>query len=218
MEPSADDAPPASPPRRVQFSLRTLVAAMVVCGLLLGRYGMRRYEIAREEAAITELQAVGADVQLHKGRAVGVSFSGEEVTQEALAPLDRLPRLQRLVLIDSRLDDAGLKQIAELSGLEQLLLLGAAITDDGLAALVGLRELRVLRLDNTTIGDEGLRHIARLEKLERLDLAGTRVTDAGLEHLASLARLRSLYLHQTTVSQEGVTWLQQRLPEAKIVR
>jgi hypothetical protein len=218
MEPAADDAPPTSPPRRLQFSLRSLVAAMVVCGLLLGRYGMRRYEIAREEAAVTELRAAGADVQFHKGRAVGVSFSGERVSHEVLATLDRLPRLERLVLIDSRLDDKGLEKISELAGLEQLLLLGAAITDDGLASLAGLRELRVLRLDNTTIGDDGLKHIARLEKLERLDLAGTRVTDAGLKHLAALPRLRSVYLHQTSVTDEGIAWLQQRLPEAKIVR
>jgi hypothetical protein len=215
---TADNAPAVSPPRRLQFSLRSLVIVMVICGLLLGRYGIRRYEVAREEAAWSELQAYGADGQFQEGRVVGVSFSGKGPPPEALALLDRLPRLERLVFIDSNLDDAGLERIAELQGLEQLLLLGADITDDGLAPLAQLNELRILRLDNTQIGDDGLESLGRLHRLERLDLAGTRVTDAGLKHLTSLSRLERLYLNGAAVTEDGAAWLEQQLPQAKIVR
>jgi hypothetical protein len=216
MEPAAEGD--ESPPRKLQFSLRSLVITMIFCGLLLGRYGIRRHEAAQEKDALIELQSLGADVQLHEERVVGVSFSGPGPPAKFLELLNRLPRLQRLVLIDTHLTDAGLGKISEQGSLEQLLLLGANITDNGLAHLAQLTELKTLRLDNTQIGDEGLKHVRRLGRLERLDLVGTRVTDAGLEHLAGLAQLRQLYLNGTAVTEEGVNRLQERLPEAKIVR
>jgi hypothetical protein len=216
MESTANNAPAAS--GRLQFSLRSLLVVMVLCGLLLGRYGIRRYELSREEAALAELQAHGADVQFHQAHAVGVSFSGSAPPVKTLELLQRVPRLQRLVLIDTDVSDAGLAAIGELQGLEQLLLLGADITDDGLAHVARLANLRILRLDNTQISDEGLKHLARLQYLERLDLVGTRVTDNGLQQLTRLRRLQRLYLNDTAVTEAGASWLVERLPEARIVR
>jgi hypothetical protein len=209
-------APPQKP-RWLQFSLRSLLAAMLLAGLLLGRYGMRQYELSREKAALAELQTYGADVQFHKGRVVGLSFSGAGFEESALALLDRLPQLERLVFIDARLGDAGLESISQLEDLKQLLLFDAAVTDRGLAHLERLPNLTTLRLENVQIGDEGLKHVARIRSLERLDLPGTDVSDAGLESLAQLRGLKQLYLNGTQVTDAGVEALKSRLPETKIV-
>jgi hypothetical protein len=215
---SADEARADSPPRKWQFSLRSLVVVMAICSLLLGRYGVRRYEIAREQAALTRLQALGGDAQFRDGRVVGISFSGKGPPEKALELLERLPELERLVFIESDLDDAGLQRIAELEALEQLLLLGARISDEGVAHIARLEELRVLRLDRTQVGDEGLRRLAPLANLERIDLAQTRVTDGGLKHLAALPSLHRVYLSGTAVTKEGAAWLERELPHATISR
>lgn len=216
---SGSDNPAALRPGRwLQFSLRSLVVVVLLSGLFLGRYGIRRLEMAREREAIAELQRYGADVQFHEGRAVGVSFSGAGFHADAIAAMGRLPRLQRLVFIDTALDDAALKRISALEGLQQLLVLHADITDDGLRHLAHLRNLRTLRLDQTQVTDEGLRHVSRLPYLERLDLAGARITDAGLAPLADLPRLKQLFLSGAPVTDAGIQSLQERLPHAKIVR
>ncbi len=212
-----DAAPAPSRSRGPQFSLRSLLAIMLVAGLLLGRYGLQRLEAARERAALIELRESGADVQFHAGRAVGVSFSGDTFQPDAVDALSRLSHLQRLVLIDTSVNDAGLARVADLSQLEAFLLLGGAITDEGLTHVARLENLRVLRLDNTAIGDRGLERVARLHKLQRLDLVGTRVTDAGLRYLEDLPQLDRVYLHGTRVTDEGVQQLQGKRPDAKIV-
>jgi hypothetical protein len=214
---SASDAPVSRTPNRLQFGLRSLLLATLVGGLLLGRYGIRQYELAQEKAALRELQRYGADVQFYGGRAVGVSFSGASFHDDALAALDRLPRLQRLVFIDTALGDRGLAAVSQAQNLEQLLLLDSQVTDRGLPHLEKLHRLKTLRLDHAPITDEGLTHLARLVTLERLDLIGTRITDAGLMRLAELGRLEQLYLNQTAVTDAGAQRLQQRLPDTKIV-
>jgi hypothetical protein len=213
----ADAAPAGRAPRRLQFGMRSLLLAMLVGGLLLGRYGIRQYELAREKAALRELQRYGADVQFHAGRVVGVSFSGASFQEDALTGLDRLPRLQRLVFIDTALGDRGLSYISHAENLEQLLLLHSQVTDRGLQHLEKLHQLKTLRLDHAPITDDGLARLARLQTLERLDLVGTRITDDGLMRLAELSRLEQLYLNQTAVTDAGVQSLKERLPNAKIV-
>ena len=198
------------------MSLRTLVLLMLVAGVLLGRYGVRRLEIARERAVVADLAEFGADVQFHEGRVTQVSFSGRRFRNEALAAAARLPRLERIVLIDTPVDDAGLSHLSDLDQLRELSVIDAPVTDAGLAHLAGLTNLRRLRLDHTRITDAGLSHLVRLTKLERLDLIGTRITDAGLPALASLTRLEQVYLNGADVTDDGVRMLNARLPGAEI--
>jgi hypothetical protein len=211
-------APPFRKPRWLQFSLRALLAAMLLGGVLLGRYGIRRLEIARERDALAELQRFGADVQFHDQRVVGISFSGPRFRNPALDRVGRFPRLRRLVFIDTALNDAGLARLTQLEDLRQLLVIDAAVTDRGLAHVGRLEHLETLRLDNTQITDDGLIHLASLKNLERLELAGTRVSDRGLQRLEGLSGLESLYLRETQVTDEGVQSLQRKLPKTTVVR
>ncbi|CUX81549.1 MAG: Leucine Rich repeats (2 copies) [Roseibaca calidilacus] len=85
-------------------------------------------------------------------------------------------------------------EIAELTGLETLVLRNTQITD--LAPLAGLTRLQTLVLRNTQITD--LAPLAGLTGLKRLDLCNTQITD--LAPLAGLTGLKRLNLHSTQIT------------------
>ncbi len=90
-----------------------------------------------------------------------INLSHTEITDEGMARIGRLRRLEQLRLSSPRVDDEGLAAIAGLKELRFLHLLDMPITDAGLDRLHGLTSLESLYLDRTKVSDEGL---ARLIK------------------------------------------------------
>lgn len=64
--------------------------------------------------------------------------------------------------------------------LTTLQLKSSKITDAGLAHLKNLSHLRVVALENAAVTDAGLMHLQTLTELQELSLKGTKVTEAGL--------------------------------------
>ena len=63
------------------------------------------------------------------------------------------------------------------------------MTDAGLKELAGLKSLQALYLAGTRVTDAGLKEVAGLKSLQTLDVRRTKVTDAGLKELAGLNSL-----------------------------
>ncbi len=108
--------------------------------------------------------------------------------------LDRLERLGRLkaLQVGANLDQAGLDRLPALGGLEMLSLplLQQGRTDLALLArMPGLRSLVVGGLGAT---DEHLGWIGRIRRLESLSVTGPLLTDEGLRNLAPLKSLKYL--------------------------
>jgi len=122
-------------------------------------------------------------------------------------PANRLGEVTGVNLSGSRVADADLEHLKELSQLQALALNGTGITDAGLAHLRGLSQLRGIYLPGTRITGAGLAHLKGLSQLELLDLSATRVTDAALAHLKGLSRLREVYLGATRVTDAGLAHL-----------
>ncbi len=112
----------------------------------------------------------------------------------------RFSALRRLWLWGSRLEDAGLASVADLTALVSLDLCETRVTSAGLSYLRRLRSLRDLDLSNTRVDDEGLAHLRELSNLDSLELEATRVTGPGLRHLAGLSALRTLDLSRTKIT------------------
>ena len=72
---------------------------------------------------------------------------------------------------------------ADLESVRSLDLSDTKITDAGLKELAKLQELRKLFLSNTKITDEGLKEMAKLQKLKFLHLIETKITDADVTKL-----------------------------------
>ncbi|MCS7272507.1 MAG: hypothetical protein NZ703_15595, partial [Gemmataceae bacterium] len=114
--------------------------------------------------------------------------------------LDPKPLYHYQLNLSSGVSDAELVWLQELVGVEPLMFLNlewcSKITDAGLAHLAQLTQLQQLDLESCSkITDAGLAHLAPLTQLQHLNLRGCdNITDAGLAHLAKLTQLQQLNL------------------------
>jgi hypothetical protein len=220
---------------RLQFSLRTLLAVVTLCGLLLGWAGMWMQGVLRQGKVAAAISERGGQVSTKSAGpewlaslfgeddwvvVTSVSYDGLELGDGDLALLRGLSELSSLSLDGANrkgITDEGLRQVAELTQIAALHLGDASISDKGLRHLQGLSKLEWLCLSGTGVGDAGLIHVSGMKQLKTLHLSRTAVTDAGLEHLTALEGLRLLYLTYTNVSDAGVAELQNAMPDVWIV-
>ncbi|MCH8921945.1 MAG: hypothetical protein IIA67_02215 [Planctomycetes bacterium] len=240
------------PKRRwYQFSLRTLLIAMTVATVAFGgwvqlrrqRAQANRDRVAAVEEAVAVFEKMGGTVLFGGGQiwpkpkpeyeerrpptwlekqfddpgdaddpvrtlnVTVVNLYETKVTDADLKYLKELTYLVELNLSDTNVTDAGMKPISQLNRLEDVDFYGTKITDAGLQHLSGLERLRHLNLGNTNVTDAGLEHLADLRKLEWINLHNTQVGDAGLEHLTGLANLQSLVVDDTDVTDAGLQHL-----------
>ena len=135
-----------------------------------------------------------------------------QVTNDGLANLASLTRLNQLQLGSTAIDDIGLDRVSGLTSLRSLSLDSTKISDAGLKKLKRLTQLTYLSLQSTNITDGGLAELSGLVNLESLDLRHTAVSDAGLKHLKGMKRLTYLYVSDTMVTGAGLRRLQKVLP------
>lgn len=91
---------------------------------------------------------------------------------------------------------AGLRHIASLGSLTHLTIVCPSVTDAGLKELAPLTGLTSLNL-GAEVTDAGLKEIVRFSNLTELTLFNTKVTDAGMRELAALKNLTTLLIEVT---------------------
>jgi len=138
-----------------------------------------------------------------------VDLGDTKITDAGLKELKELKSLQGLDLRGTNITDAGLKELKELQRLRWLDLGGTNITDVGLKELKELKGLLELNLRGTKITDAGLKELKELQGLRWLDLGGTRVTNAGLKELKELEGLLELNLRGTKITDAGLKELKE---------
>jgi hypothetical protein len=100
---------------------------------------------------------------------------------------------------------------ADLEKVTHLVLANTGVTDAGLKELPKLPNLSSLALAFCrNVTDAGLKHVAMCEQLTTLSLVFTKVTDAGLDDVAKLSKLTSLGLSNTRVTEAGVIRLKKK--------
>ena len=110
---------------------------------------------------------------------------------------------KQLKLDNTETDDAALEKICrENPELVELTLGTTKITDAGLAHLPQLSKLKTLRLSKTEITDAGMGALAKCERLESLDVSQTKI--GNVEELWTLPRLKRLNLYLTLVTDSGL--------------
>ncbi len=145
-----------------------------------------------------------------------LTLDGESVTNDDLAQLEGLTRLQKLDLGYTVVTDAGLAHLKRLTALRWLCLYATGVKGEGLANLQGLTALHCLSLANTLLTDGGLPYLKGLTALQDLDLNGNRISDAGFVNLKGLTALQTLSLRGTSVTDAGTADLQKALPKCTI--
>jgi hypothetical protein len=175
--------------RRFRYSLRTLLALIVLVSVGLGWLALKMRKAERQRKAVEAIREAGGEVEYDYQRTEGGCLS---VELELPAPA----WLMDLVGDDSftdvlgvgffvpeRFDEVVLEDVKGLTKLEVLNLSDIQVTDDGLGNIEGLTRLRILQLGGTQITDAGLDRLKRLTGLQRLDLTGTQVTKEGINEL-----------------------------------
>jgi Leucine-rich repeat (LRR) protein len=133
-----------------------------------------------------------------------LSLSESKVTDAGLKELKNLKNIQEFDLWDTQLTDEGLKELKDLTNLKVLRVLGTKVTDKGLKELKVFKNLQELNLSNTAVTDEGLKELKGLTNLKELGVHDTKVTDKGLKELKELNNLTTLQLANTKVTDEGL--------------
>jgi hypothetical protein len=123
----------------------------------------------------------------------------EWTTDETLQQLDGLDSLVVLnigVNGGGKFTDAGLRHVAGLTHLQELMIDGGQITDAGLKDLEGLSDLRHLSFYfNTTITGAGLEHLKAAKNLRCVELmCCSKIDDAAIQHLVGMPSLQELWL------------------------
>jgi hypothetical protein len=136
--------------------------------------------------------------------------------EEEMKQLSELTHIEELYLDYAKVGDAELANLKGLTNLRWLGLAGTQTSDAGLAHLGQFPLIQHLGLRGTCVTDNGLAHLNRMPRLKYLDLDYTRVSDAGLAHLKRLTNLQELHLQGTMVTHTGLQELQGTLPSLRI--
>jgi Leucine-rich repeat (LRR) protein len=150
-----------------------------------------------------------AELPSLKGLYIG-TIGGSLVTNAGLRNLAELTSLEELYLRGERMGDAGLAYLQDLPRLEYLALYGSHFTDDGCVHLKDIPSLRILSFHESLcrITDASLVHISDMPKLENLFLHPMRnITDDGLAHLSKMRSLKKLNIGNSQVTDRGLGYL-----------
>ncbi len=131
------------------------------------------------------------------------------LTDDDLVSVRDLPSLKAVRLMGTYgISDAGIKNLAGLTRLEELWITGTEVTDTGLKSLSQLKHLTHLTIEGTRITDAGVQSLGDLRQLTHLTLKGNRITDAGMAKFAASTQLRYLWLEEAAVTDAGLVHLE----------
>jgi hypothetical protein len=138
--------------------------------------------------SVHAIDNVNASVEVVEKFVVRVTLLGQPITDDVLIHLQNFPKLEHLVLNDTRITGKGLNDLRQVPSLRSLELNRYSGTTGDLAQLSGVIQLTSLEIRNVEITDAALAGFDQLCNLNVLDL-GAGITDAGLAHLSGLANL-----------------------------
>jgi internalin A len=212
--------------RWYQFTVRSLLALMVIVSLLGSWWAVQVDRFHRQEEAVAALVELGGRVNYyHQHR----KSSGEPKYDDGEGPKwltsllgkDYFVKVFSVNLSVAQAVDADLEHLEELRGVRTLSLKSPPITDAGFAHVARLTELEELYVvgdkdsvdgvlvarHGRPIGDAALVHLKGLKKLQTLTLNNTDVADAGLTCMEGLDQLGYLVLEGTLVTDAGLAHL-----------
>jgi hypothetical protein len=173
--------------RWLQFSLRTLLIAVLILSLPLSWFAGKMQRARRQARTVQAIRREGS-----------VSYEWEAHHRERpwmcrLFGDDLVSPIIVVCLFDSAATDATLAQIEEFTALRELQICNGTVSDDGLKHLGCLASLTHLTIVNSPITNQGMTHLAHLTSLEHVNIHETHVTPEGWEHIRHLPNLTSLF-------------------------
>jgi hypothetical protein len=196
-------------PRRLQFGLRTLFAAILLVAVCLTLWLAYVAPFKRQRQGLNELQKLSVFVSTHPARPAWLRwFVGKDDFVEVGSIQFSDPGTPSGPYAKGKaLDDRVVDALTQLRSIETLWLSEMVITDQQLQRIATIARIHELYLRDTQIGDEGVKSLATVRGLKRLDLNTTLVSDAALETVGQFEQLEYLSLSSPNVKGPGVAHL-----------
>lgn len=131
---------------------------------------------------------------------------GKSIGNNSMATVASMKSLKVLGLVDTAVDDQGIKQLAGLD-LREIHLFRTSVGDEGVKVLAAMPNMVTMNLRDTRVSDKALEYIANLKQLRKLDLSectSPGITDAGADSIVKLETLQQLNLWSTKVTDVSV--------------
>ncbi|MCA9027453.1 MAG: hypothetical protein KDA86_19750 [Planctomycetaceae bacterium] len=171
---------------------------------------------------------------------VGVTMSGEKISDENLAKLPALPDLMSLDLEGSQVTSDGLDAVSPLKSIRSLSLKDTPVTDitpladmphleilelnfsrcrgEYLSGLSQLKNVTALLAGYLQVTDQEVIEIAKCSQLEELSIAASALGEHGLQPLTSLQKLRTLVLSDARFDSADLEAFKVARPDVEIIR
>ena len=252
--------------QRFKLSMRTLLVAMTILGVLFGLIGTQVMETRRQQADVARIERLGgvvrydfqptddgngwfnsplgiplptwvrtvlgddmfrdvvaislwnsqatdndlANLSQKFPRLMSVDIDDSAVTDQGLAHLRGLQRLDQLRLNGAQATSEGFRQLGDTSRIETLQLIGPEVSGATLQAVSACSNLQAVFLTDTSCGDADLAYLEQLPQLHFLSITGPSFTDDGLAHLQEVPGLQSLVLLSLpTITDAGLAHLRE---------
>ncbi|CAI5479726.1 unnamed protein product [Closterium sp. Yama58-4] len=129
------------------------------------------------------------------------------VTNAALEGIGQLKSLSVFIANHTRITDAGVARLQELSALTALCIAGcASVTSASMVDVGKMTALEWLTLNGSGVTEDGLEHLTGLTSLKYFMLPPG-VTDSGIKHLRNMKLLEKLSLRDASITASGMKWL-----------
>lgn len=173
---------------------------------------LREFNAFKTQLGDGTLDALGSAKELSK-----VKLRRCAITTNGVASrIEKLSNVVALEISENAIEDEALVAISKMPKLEDLNLLRTKVTDAGVAYLAKVKLKRLNLDDNPGITDVAIETIGRIQSLEFLHVGKTKVTNAGIEKLATLTSLKDLLTNDTAVSSVATESLQKKIPGLKV--
>jgi hypothetical protein len=209
--------------RLLRFSLRTLLLAVLVIGVMLGGYVNR---VRRQQAAIAAIEKFGGgamyDYEIKNdwydanGESSVADWLRNRVADDyfhsiKLVVFGPSTDLQESLRVEVEAADEVLRSLEGLPRLELLYTTKVPVSDEGMSYIGKLQCLQKLIIeDSSNVTDTGVAHLAGCRQLEALELSGdSQISDEGLRVISQLPRLKYLYLADNRCTDRGLAHIGQ---------
>ncbi|MBX9677114.1 MAG: hypothetical protein K2X38_00020 [Gemmataceae bacterium] len=139
------------------------------------------------------------------------------LTEAGLKHLAKMPDLREIVGRGNIQSEAHIKLLAFAPKLQTLDLGDAAVSDESIKFLLDYPNLKHLDLTATGVSGKALKTLSAAKNLEELNLALTAVDDPSLEFVQDMPRLRTINLASTKVTKTGTDKLRKHRPDLEIL-
>ena len=159
-------------------------------------------ELSLDRCAITDvaLESISRNKSIKR-----IRFPGSRITNAGLAHLKNMTQLELLDLNDcNQISSEGVVHLKGLTKLRNLSLWGPGITDKAMSSLSGMTNMAAISFRKCSLTDSGFAALSGMTKLKEFDIFQTPVGDRALAAVSGANEMSKLKLRGSAITSKGI--------------